>query len=79
MYKISCQNCEATYVGQTKRQIKNKNLRTFCRYQEKSDPSSVISNHRINNYDFNWTDIKILDHEGNYKKRLISQMVHIIK
>jgi len=80
VYKISCQNCEATYVGQTKRQLKTRILEHSADIKKESGPPSVISNHRINDdHDFNWTDIKILDHERNYKKRLIFEMVHIIK
>jgi len=39
---------------------------------------SVISQHILNhNHSFNWKDIKILDSEPNYNKRLISEMLHI--
>jgi len=81
VYKISCQNCEAIYViGQTKRQLKTRIQEHSADIKKKSGPPFVISNHRINdNHDFNGTDIKILDHERNYKKKLISEMVHIIK
>jgi len=80
MYKISCQDCEATYVGQTKRQLKTRIQEHSVDIKKKNGPPSVISNHRINdNHNFNWTDIKILDHERNYNKRLISEIVHIIK
>jgi len=40
----------------------------------------MISDHRINfNHDFKWKHVEILDNELNYKKRLISEMVHIKK
>jgi len=39
---------------------------------------SVITQHILNyNHSFNWKDIKILDSEPNYNKRLISEMLHI--
>jgi len=38
---------------------------------------SVISEHIVNfNHNFDW-DIKILDAESNYNKRLVSEMLHI--
>ena len=39
---------------------------------------SVVSEHRLEkNHDFRWNDVKILDNEPNWKKRLISEMIHI--
>ena len=41
---------------------------------------SVISEHRIeNNHYFNWKNVKILDKEPNYFKRLVSEMIHTRK
>jgi len=69
-----------TTVGQTKRQLKTRMQEHSADIRKKNGPPYVISNHHINdNHDFNWTDIEILDHERNYNKRLIFEMVHIIK
>ena len=39
----------------------------------------VITNHRIDcNHQF-WNNVKILDKKLSYKKRLVSEMVHIKK
>ena len=39
-----------------------------------------MSEHRLEeNHDFRWNDVKILDNEPNWKKRLISEMTHIKK
>jgi len=78
VYKINCGNCEASYVGQTKRQLKTR-IKEHCN-NIKLDKSkhSVITEHRIDfNHNFNWENIKILDTESNYNKRLISEMLHI--
>jgi len=41
---------------------------------------SVITEHRLNlNHDLEWDNIKIIDNERSYHKRLISKMVHIKK
>lgn len=39
---------------------------------------TLVTNYRINhNHNFNWQDVKILDNEPSYSKRLISEMVHV--
>jgi hypothetical protein len=46
--------------------------------EEDSSKLSVISEHRLqHNYSFDWGNVKILDFEPNYSKRLISEMIHI--
>jgi len=78
IYKIACNNCDATYVGQTKRQ-----LRTRVREHKnniKSDPSkhSVISEHIVKfNHSFDWDNVKILDRKSKFYKRITSEMMHI--
>jgi len=40
----------------------------------------VISNHRVkNNHVMNWGEVKIIDKERLYTKRIISEMIHIKK
>ena len=40
----------------------------------------VISNYRTNlNHNFKWNEIKNLDKEASYNKRLIVEMIHIKK
>jgi len=47
---------------------------------KKCRSQSVISNHRLeNNHDMNWNDIKIVDNESSYSKRLISERIHVKK
>ena len=77
VYKISCQNCNATYVGQTKRQLKTR-LHEHKNDIKKSSSPSVISAHRINfDHQFDWQRTKILDKESSYGKRLTSEMIFI--
>ena len=41
---------------------------------------SVITDHRLShNHDFQWDNVLILDEEPSYRKRLISEMLHIKK
>lgn len=73
VYKINCDNCNASYVGQTKRIGAQ---RIFNEHSKKK--SSVVSNHKEKyGHDFDYGDFQISDRESYYKKRLVSEMIHI--
>jgi len=78
IYKINCSSCDASYVGQTGRQLRtriNEHQRDFYKNYERQ---SVVSRHRTDSgHDFSWNDTEILDTEQAYQKRLISEMLHI--
>jgi len=77
IYKINCSSCDASYVGQTGRQLRtriNEHQRDFYKNHERQ---SVVSRHRSDlGHDFSWNDTEILDTEQSYHKRLISEMLH---
>jgi len=78
VYRIGCNNCEVTYTGQTKRQLKTR-IKEHCN-NRKLDciKHSVITEHMLKySHEFDWSNVKILDTESNYNKRLVSEMLHI--
>jgi len=78
VYKISCNNCEATYVGQTKRQLGTRVKEHSSNFSSKTANPSVVTEHTLQtSHSFDWKNVKILDRENNYFKRLISEMIHI--
>lgn len=78
VYKISCSECEVTYVGQTKRQLGTRVKEHRTDINKKSASPSVISCHRLEtNHEFDWENTKILDEEPSFYKRIVSEMVHI--
>jgi len=78
VYKINCKNCDASYVGQTKRQIRTRIKEHYNNIKSDKSKHSVITEHILNfNHNFDWENIKILDSECNYNKRLVSEMLHI--
>jgi len=80
VYKIECSNCDASYVGQTKRLLKDRIGEHRNHIKRNTNQIFVITNHRKNyNHEFDWNNVKVLDEETNYKKRLISEMIHIKK
>lgn len=74
VYKISYDDCKASYIGQTKRKLNTRIREHISNINKKTGSPSVISDHRIN---FRLNKVKILDSESSYNKRLISEMVHI--
>jgi len=80
VYKINCSNCDASYVGQTKRVLSTRISEHRSHIRRNSSQPSVITDHRSHfNHDFDWDNVEILDEEINYKKRLISEMIYIKK
>lgn len=50
------------------------------RYNVRLDSSkhSVVTEHMLQcNHSFDWENVRVLDTESNYYKRLISEMIHI--
>ncbi|KYN27545.1 hypothetical protein ALC57_03064 [Trachymyrmex cornetzi] len=78
VYKISCEDCDASYVGQTKCKLSTRLHEHISDIKKRTGSSSVISDHRMNsNHDFKWNEVKILDKEASYNKRLISEIIFI--
>jgi len=78
VYLIPCKDCDATYVGQTKRQLNTRIKEHKSDINRNKLSLSAITRHRIeSHHKFDWGNIKILDQEPSYNKRLISEMIHI--
>jgi len=77
VYKLNCNNCEATYVGQTKR-LKTRIAEHRNYIKRNTSTHFVITDHRkISDHDFDWNNVEILDVERNLNKSLISEMINI--
>lgn len=80
VYKIDYFNCDMSYVGQTKRQLYTRIKKQRAHISRDVTQSSPIMNHRVDfNHDFDWENVKIVDIEKHYLKRLISEVIHIKK
>jgi len=78
IYKIGCNDCDATYVGQTKRQLKTRIREHKNNIKQDQSKHSIISEHIIKfNHSIDWDNVKILDHESKFYKRITSEMIHI--
>ncbi|KYM80408.1 hypothetical protein ALC53_09147 [Atta colombica] len=63
VYKVPCKDCDATYVGQTKRKL---NTRI------NKHKSQLRKNNGID-----WENVKVIDRERYLGNRLVSEMIHI--
>jgi len=55
IYKITCDDCEDNYIGQTKRKLGTRICEHISDINKKTGSPSVISDHRINlNHNFRW-------------------------
>ncbi|KYQ47791.1 hypothetical protein ALC60_13177, partial [Trachymyrmex zeteki] len=80
VYKISCKNCDASYVGQTCRQLKTRITEHKNHIRWNTSTRNVITEHRLQEgHEFDWDNVAILDEEPHYRKRLTSEMIFIRK
>ena len=80
IYQIKCRinNCNFLYVGQTKWALKERIKEHKKQWKLGKDSLSVVSKHRLfDGHEFDWENINILDSEINWKKRDISEMLHL--
>jgi len=78
VYRLCCKNCNASYVGQTKRRLTTRVTEHKNDINKKSSKHSVITEHRLElNHEFDWENPTILDKEKFYYRRLTSEMIHI--
>ena len=60
VYKISCNNCDASYIGQTGRQLKTRITEYRNHIRHNTSVRSVITEHRLQyDHDFQWIRLKI--------------------
>ena len=61
-------------MGETKRVLKTR----INEHRKKNNPDAVVYQHITNfSHELDWNNVKIIDYESNYKKRLISEIIHI--
>ena len=75
VYKINCNNCSASYIGQTKRHL-NTRVKEHCNNIKLHHTShSVVSKHRSGfDHNFDWNNYNILHTEIHVRKREIAEM-----
>ena len=61
-------------MGETKHALKTR----INEHRKNNNPEAVVYQHITNfSHEFDWNNVKTIDYKSNYKKRLISEMIHI--
>lgn len=63
VYRIACRDCDASYVGQTCRTLKTRIAEHRNHINRNISQSSVITDHRLTNHDFEWDNVEVLGEE----------------
>ena len=64
VYKISCRDSDASYVGQTGRKLKTRIAEHRNHIRHNTSARSVITEHRRQlDHEFKWDEVEILDEE----------------
>jgi len=75
VYKICCNDCDASYVAQTEKLLKTR-ISKYRNHIRNSPTASIITNHVMHhNHDLDWNNVETLDVEKYYHKRLVSEML----
>ena len=78
VYKITCNDCDSSYVGQTKNQLKERLGEHESNVNYAPKYHSVVSKHiKSHGHKMNWEGISILDRESDLNKRLVSESINI--
>ena len=62
VYRINCEDCNASYVGQTGRQLHTRVKEHRNQIRHNTNNHSVITDHRLSSgHDFSWDNVEILE------------------
>ncbi|XP_071573819.1 uncharacterized protein [Temnothorax nylanderi] len=80
VYKITCKDCNAIYIGQTKRHLCTRLKEHQKDIKKPAGKHSVVSEHRISRgHDFDWGNPEIMHRERLMRKRELAEMFFIKK
>ena len=76
VYKIKCNDCSKTYIGQTQRALKTR-VKEHQKAVFNQDKNSLIAEHCTNsNHNFDFDNTTVLDYAKNWNKRLLLEAFH---
>ena len=75
-YQPNCKDCEAIYVGETKRTLNIRAEEHITAIKSTSKRSNAAEQYWKYNHDFDWEHKKVLDLEKNWKIRTIKEAIY---
>ena len=80
VYKIPCRDCEATYIGESKRSFKQRSSEHMRAVKNRDIEKNEIADHCWDkDHQMNWDNKKVIDRERNVYARKIKETIHSIK
>ena len=79
VYRIDCENCDASYVGETGRQVRNRMAEHENDIRMKKPASKVSEHVQQTGHRFKFNDVSILDNSNHRKTRLHLESIHTFK
>ena len=77
VYQINCNDCNASYVGQTSWRLNVRSNEHAKKYNDKDQNSELVTHTKDNNHTIDFENIKILDTKINNAKRLFTEALFI--
>ena len=79
VYKINCKNCKKRYIGQTSRTLRSR-TKEHKRAALTCDKNSLLARHCMkNNHEFDFNNVKVIDHCPLWSRRLFLEAWHSIR
>ena len=78
VHKLNCNDCNACYVGDTERQLKDRRAEHQRDVEKKSALSNVYQHTRQTGHEFNFEEIGVLDTENCKRKRKLLESVYTV-
>ena len=79
VYKLECSDCNACYVGETGRLLKERKLEHQKDVRNGSALSNVFQHTSASSHSFNFNEMKVLDREECKRKRKMLESVYTAK
>lgn len=80
VYEIPCKGCEKVYIGQTKQYLKQRHYQHDYNVKLNEKSYTALTKHRVKfDHNFDYEKTKVRHSERFYKKRLIREMINIVK
>lgn len=79
VYRVDCLNCNGKYPGQTKQRVVNRMAKhkSDIKLKKRTETTGLTIHTLERKHQFNFDNIKILDHIPNYHQRNIAEKMHI--